>query len=195
MEKLTFKVNEYEGPLDLILALLSKHQIGIYDINISDLLEQYMAYIRTLRENQMEVASEFLEMASRLVYIKTASLLPRYEKEEDPRAELVGQLLEYQSCKQAAALLRLRDTRLVGFYPGAHAAGDRPYLPPPSPHQRADQRLLVGLRQRKAPPAPAGNRLYPAGRQAYGFGGKPHYAPAAGLLPPGPGQPAKHLGR
>ena len=45
MEKLTFKVNEYEGPLDLILALLSKHQIGIYDINISDLLEQYMAYI------------------------------------------------------------------------------------------------------------------------------------------------------
>ena len=57
MEKLTFKVNEYEGPLDLILALLSKHQIGIYDINISDLLEQYMAYIRTLRENQMEVAS------------------------------------------------------------------------------------------------------------------------------------------
>ena len=110
MEKLTFKVNEYEGPLDLILALLSKHQIGIYDINISDLLEQYMAYIRTLRENQMEVASVFLEMASRLVYIKTASLLPRYEKEEDPRAELVGQLLEYQSCKQAAALLRLRDT-------------------------------------------------------------------------------------
>ena len=84
MEKLTFKVNEYEGPLDLILALLSKHQIGIYDINISDLLEQYMAYIRTLRENQMEIASEFLEMASRLVYIKTASLLPRYEKEEDP---------------------------------------------------------------------------------------------------------------
>ena len=106
MEKLTFKVNEYEGPLDLILALLSKHQIDIYDINISDLLEQYMAYIRTLQEHQMEVASEFLEMASRLVYIKTASLLPRYEKEEDPRAELVGQLLEYQSCKQAAALQR-----------------------------------------------------------------------------------------
>ena len=52
MEKLTFKVNEYEGPLDLILALLSKHQIGIYDINISDLLEQYMAYIRTLRQQK-----------------------------------------------------------------------------------------------------------------------------------------------
>ena len=99
------------GPAaNILLALLSKHQIDIYDINISDLLEQYMAYIRTLQEHQMEVASEFLEMASRLVYIKTASLLPRYEKEEDPRAELVGQLLEYQSCKQAAALLRLLDT-------------------------------------------------------------------------------------
>lgn len=110
MEKLTFKVNEYEGPLDLILALLSKHQIDIYDINISSLLEQYMVYIRALQEHQMEVASEFLEMASRLVYIKTASLLPRCEKEDDPRAELVGQLLEYQSCKQAAALLRLQDT-------------------------------------------------------------------------------------
>ena len=115
MEKLTFKVNEYEGPLDLILALLSKHQIEICDINISDLLEQYMACIRTLQEHQMEVASEFLEMASRLVYIKTASLLPREEKEEDPRAELVGQLLEYQNCKQAAALLRLRDSGWAVF--------------------------------------------------------------------------------
>ena len=103
MEKLTFKVNEYEGPLDLILALLSKHQIDIYDINISDLLEQYMGVIRTLQESDMEVASEFLEMASRLVYIKTASLLPRCEKEDDPRAELVGQLLEYQSCKRRGA--------------------------------------------------------------------------------------------
>lgn len=115
MEKLTFKVNEYEGPLDLILALLSKHQIDIYDINISDLLEQYMGVIRTLQESDMEVASEFLEMASRLVYIKTANLLPRCEKEDDPRAELVGQLLEYQNCKQAAALLRLRDSGWAVF--------------------------------------------------------------------------------
>ena len=115
MEKLTFKVNEYEGPLDLILALLSKHQIDNNDINISDLLEQYMGVIRTLQESDMEVASELLEMASRLVNIKTVSLLPRCEKEDDPRAELVGQLLEYQSCKQAAALLRLRDSGWAVF--------------------------------------------------------------------------------
>lgn len=116
MEKLSFKINEYEGPLDLILALISQHQLDIYDINITSLLEQYMAYIRELQENRLEIASEFLEMASRLVYIKTASLLPRYEKEEDPRAELVGQLLEYKSCKKAAELLRERDQGYSVFF-------------------------------------------------------------------------------
>ena len=109
MDKLSFKVNEYEGPLDLILALISQHQLNIYDINISSLLEQYMDYIHSMQEMNLEVTSEFLEMASRLVYIKTASLLPRHEEEADPREELVGQLLEYQSCKRAAELLRLRD--------------------------------------------------------------------------------------
>lgn len=117
MEKLSFKVNEYEGPLDLILALIAQHQLDIYDINISSLLEQYMAYLHTLEEMQMEVASEFLEMASRLVYIKTAALLPRYEEDAaDPRAELVGQLLEYRSCKQAAMLLRQRDQGYSVFF-------------------------------------------------------------------------------
>ena len=107
--RLSFKVNEYEGPLDLILHLISKHQMDICDINISDLLEQYMVYIRTMEEQDMEIASEFLEMASRLVYIKTVSLLPRREEEPDPKAELTGQLLEYQACKQAAALLGERN--------------------------------------------------------------------------------------
>lgn len=115
MEKPSFQVREYEGPLDLILALISQHQLDIYDINITDLLDQYMDYIRTLQEHKLEVASEFLEMASRLVYIKTKSLLPRYEEEEDPRAELQSQLLEYQSCKEAAAMLRLRDQGYAVF--------------------------------------------------------------------------------
>ena len=113
MEKLTFKVNEYEGPLDLILALLSKHQIGIYDINISDLLEQYMAYIRTLRENQMEVASEFLEMASRLVYIKTASLQSIWADNHD-RSELVATFMAVLELLKAGRVrLTDDDTELV----------------------------------------------------------------------------------
>ena len=104
--RLSFKINDYEGPLDLILHLISKHQMEICDIRISDLLEQYMAAIRSWQEQDLEIASEFLEMASRLVYIKTVSLLPRREEDgEDPKAQLVGQLLEYQACKQAAALL------------------------------------------------------------------------------------------
>jgi len=105
--QLSFRVNdEYEGPLDLILALIAKHQLNIWDIEISSLLDQYMAYIRARQERDLEVASEFLEMASRLVYIKTVSLLPRHEEEQQKaKAELVGQLLEYQACKAAAALL------------------------------------------------------------------------------------------
>lgn len=105
-QPLSFRVGEeYEGPLDLILALISKHQLNIWDIEISSLLEQYMAHIRAWQEQNLEVASEFLEMASRLVYIKTVSLLPRHEEEQQAKAELVGQLLEYQACKAAAALL------------------------------------------------------------------------------------------
>lgn len=111
MEKLSFNLNngEYEGPLDLILHLLAKHQIDILEINITDLLEQYMKQIEQWQQQSMEVASEFLEMASRLVYIKTVSLLPRSREEgEQAKAELVGQLLEYQACKRAAAMLRER---------------------------------------------------------------------------------------
>ena len=106
-QQLSFRVtDEYEGPLDLILALISKHKLNIWDIEISSLLEQYMDYIRRRQEQDLEVASEFLEMASRLVYIKTVSLLPRREEEQEKaKAELVGQLLEYQACKAAAALL------------------------------------------------------------------------------------------
>lgn len=118
MEKLSFNVNngEYEGPLDLILHLISKHQLNIIDINISDLLEQYMEQIREWQQRDLEVASEFLEMASRLVYIKTVSLLPKHEEEQEKvKAELVGQLLEYQACKEAAARLAERNSGFATF--------------------------------------------------------------------------------
>ena len=91
MEKLSFKTAEFEGPLDLMLFLIQKHKLDIYDISISALLEQYLEYIRSLQDADLEVASEFLEMASRLVYIKTVSLLPRHEEESvQLKAELQG---------------------------------------------------------------------------------------------------------
>lgn len=106
MEKLQYKLENFEGPLDMLLALVAKNKIDIYDIPIAELLEQYMEQIDLMREADLDVASEFLEMAARLVYIKTASLLPRQEDEEDPRMELTGLLLEYQQCKEAAEKLR-----------------------------------------------------------------------------------------
>lgn len=105
MERLSFKINEVEGPLDLILQLISKHKLNIYDIEIFELVTQYTAYIEQMREQNLEVSSDFLEMAARLVYIKTVELLPKHEKTEDPKQELTGQLIEYRACKQAALLL------------------------------------------------------------------------------------------
>ena len=105
MEKLQYKLDVFEGPLDLLLMLIAKNKLNIYDIPIAALLDQYLEQIDLMREENMDIASEFLEMAARLVQIKASSLLPRQEEEDDPRLELTGQLLEYQQCKQAAAAL------------------------------------------------------------------------------------------
>ena len=91
-EKLQYRLGNFEGPLDLLLFLISKHKLNICDINISELLDQYTESIKDI-ENVMDMdeASEFLEMAARLVYIKTAMLLPRYDDEgEKLRQELQG---------------------------------------------------------------------------------------------------------
>ncbi len=101
--QLNYKLECYEGPLDLLLSLIAKNKINIYDIQISELLDQYMEQIKLMRENQMDIASEFLAMASRLVYIKSAMLLPKHEEEaEELKKELSGQLIEYQLCKEIA---------------------------------------------------------------------------------------------
>lgn len=106
MEKLSFKVADFDAPLDLILHLVQKHRLNIVDIDISSLLEQYMVTIQVWQEQDMDVASEFLEMASRLVHMKTVSLLPRHEEESEKlREELTGQLVEYGICKLAAQQL------------------------------------------------------------------------------------------
>ena len=79
--QLEFHLGEFEGPLELLLFLISKHKLNINDIEISALLEQYLDYIERMQAADLEVASDFLEMAARLVYIKTVSLLPRQEEE------------------------------------------------------------------------------------------------------------------
>lgn len=154
MDKLQFRVQEYEGPLDLILQLISKHKLNIYDIEISHLLEQYLLAVEQMRESRLEVASEFLEMASQLVYIKTAMLLPRREQQEDPRQELTGALLEYRDCQQAANLLRARSAGAERFVRAPQQLeGTPPYA------QRHDPKLLLqayfgalGRGKRRLPP-------------------------------------------
>lgn len=105
-KKLQYKLTSFEGPLDLLLNLISKNKINICDIIISDLLAQYMEQINFMQENKMDIESEFLTMASRLVYIKSVSLLPKYEQEaEELKKELTGQLIEYAACKEIAQKL------------------------------------------------------------------------------------------
>ena len=107
-ETLSYKLDVFEGPLDLLLNLIAKNKLNIYDIPIAELLEQYMVQIHEMQAADMDVASEFLEMAARLVHIKSVSLLPKKEEEAALKQELTGQLLEYQQCKDAAMRLRER---------------------------------------------------------------------------------------
>lgn len=102
MEQPLYKLDVFEGPMDLLLHLITKHKLDIYDIPIVTLVDQYTEYVRSMREADMELASEFLEMAARLVYIKTVSLLPVYEEAEELKKELTGELLEYRDCKLLA---------------------------------------------------------------------------------------------
>lgn len=102
MENLTFKIEEFEGPLDLLLHLISKNKMNIYDIAILELIDQYTAVIGSLQTRKLEVASEFIEMAARLVQMKSFLLLPRSTEAERLREELTGQLIEYSACKEVA---------------------------------------------------------------------------------------------
>lgn len=112
-----FKLEIFEGPLDLLLALISKNKVNIYDIPIAMILEQYMEYIHQMELFNMEVASSFIVMASQLMLIKSRLLLPRQdEQEEDPRKELVDMLLEYQRAKKTAEVLHERELTYWGRY-------------------------------------------------------------------------------
>jgi len=106
MGTILFKLEVFEGPLDLLLNLISKHKLNIHDIEISKLLEQYLIYMRECTEADYELAGEFLEIAAHLIYIKTVSLLPQPEESEELKKELQGKLIEYSLCKIAASELR-----------------------------------------------------------------------------------------
>ena len=108
MDQISYKLDVFEGPMDLLLSLIAKHKLNIYDIPIVELVDQYLDYVRRMQDEDMYVASEFLEMAARLVYLKTVSLLPVHEEADELKRELTGELIEYRDCKLMAEKLSQR---------------------------------------------------------------------------------------
>jgi segregation and condensation protein A len=109
------KLEVFEGPLDLLLYLIKQDEIDIYDISLERITSQYLEYLEAFKELNIELAGEFIVMAANLIYLKSRSLLPRDQQppeedagEEDPRWELIRQLIEYKKFKEAAAELNLR---------------------------------------------------------------------------------------
>lgn len=102
---LNYKIEGFEGPLDLLLQLIARNKLNIYEIELMVLIDQYLEQIKLYETQEMELSSEFLEMASRLLYIKTVSLLPKHDEVVQLKEELVGELLEYMVCQQVAKTL------------------------------------------------------------------------------------------
>ncbi len=109
MTQLSFKLESFEGPLDLLLMLIKKNKVSVYDIPIAEILEQYLAVMKQMEELDLELSSEFLVMAATLLQIKSKMLLPQEDEElqeEDPRSELVRRLVEYKRIKESIDFFR-----------------------------------------------------------------------------------------
>jgi len=147
-----FKLEVFEGPLDLLLALIEKNKVDIFDIPIALILEQYMEYLERMRELDMEIAGEFIVCAAELMLIKSRMLLPRSPsgEEEDPRAALSAALLEYKRAKLAAEKLAELYEKHSGRYkrePEVPPAGELPEGLDVSLLSRAFRRILEKKRE------------------------------------------------
>ena len=134
MAEYKVKFEVFEGPLDLLLYLIKKEEVDIYEVNLTRLATQFIEYIETMRLLDLEIAGEFLVMAATLMYIKSRELLPvdqqaqveGEEEGEDPRWELIRQLVEYKKFKDAAAQLQALEARQEDVFPrAARQAGIR----------------------------------------------------------------------
>lgn len=136
MSEYKVKLEVFEGPLDLLLYLIKKDEVDIYDISIERITQQYLEFMDAFKVLDIDVAGEFVVMAANLIYIKSRSLLPAHvqppeeeAEEEDPRWELVRQLVEYKKFKDAAAKLgqkELEQSNMFTRLPEAEPAPERP---------------------------------------------------------------------
>ncbi len=113
----------FEGPLDLLLYLIKRDELDIYDISLERITKQYLEYLQAFKELNIDVAGEFVVMAANLIYLKSRSLLPADQQppeedveEDDPRWDLIRQLIEYKKFKEAAAHLQARELRQEGIF-------------------------------------------------------------------------------
>ncbi len=116
IDSFKYRSDVFAGPLDLLLSLIQKNKVSIYDIPIADILEQYLDYLDEMRQENISVSAEFIVMASELLYVKSKMLLPRDEEEADPREGLVNALIEYQKMKVAAEFFSERYEKFFGRY-------------------------------------------------------------------------------
>jgi len=153
LAELYFKLPAYEGPLDLLLELIRKHEIDIFDIPIALITDEYLAYMETLEFLDLDLGGEWLEIAAMLVYIKSKMLLPQPEdpvEEEgpDPREELVRRLIEYQKYKSAAEVLEERPMLERDVFTHPSRTGDYVDLLGPPPLREASVVDLVAALRR-----------------------------------------------
>lgn len=107
-KKYSIKIDNFEGPLDLLCYLIDKNKMNIYDVNLSDITEQYIEFLNAMEEMNLEIASEFLVMASTLLYLKSKKLLPKQEEEEEEitEEELIRRIIEYKKFKEISKTLK-----------------------------------------------------------------------------------------
>lgn len=107
-KKYSIKIDNFEGPLDLLCYLIDKNKMNIYDVNLSDITDQYIEYLDAMEQMNLEIASEFLVMASTLLYLKSKKLLPKQEEEEEEitEEELIRRIIEYKKFKEISKTLK-----------------------------------------------------------------------------------------
>jgi segregation and condensation protein A len=120
------KLDIFEGPLDLLLYLIKKDEVDVLDVNIERITRQYIAYLDTFKMLNIDLAGEFIVMAANLMYLKSRMLIPKHVQppeeegdEEDPRWELIRQLIEYKKFKDAAGFLSRRQMQMENVYPAS----------------------------------------------------------------------------
>lgn len=107
-KKYSIKIDNFEGPIDLLCYLIDKNKMNIYDVNLSDITDQYIEFLNAMEEMNLEIASEFLVMASTLLYLKSKNLLPKQEEEEEEitEEELIRRIIEYKKFKEISKVFK-----------------------------------------------------------------------------------------